>query len=227
MTNGYGSVTFVKDNGDGVDEDGNPIIRWRRGDSNLDNLRRLVSGKGSAEVRWRRAESDSVRALSKIAAGKPYGVLHNQKYGEIQYPLGHSGKGGVGFLHIVEHRMNGGASLDETIQTAVNVGVAAEIGTKTASILNTRHFEYNGTRAIVAIQNNNIVATRYEIDADENAAAIRRAAERNPHPHVGSDEVIGRLRKILSQSPSQGNVQTEENSDHCSAKKAQRVSVGW
>ena len=50
-----------KANGGGVDEDGNPIIRWRRGDSNLDNLRRLMSGKGSAEVRWRRAKRELQR----------------------------------------------------------------------------------------------------------------------------------------------------------------------
>lgn len=145
-----------------------------------------------------KAESDSKSALSEIAKGKDYGVLHNNTYGEIKYPLGRSGKKGMGFLHIVEHRMNEGASLDEAIDVALKVGIAAEIGTETKNVLNTRHLDYDGVRAIIAIQNGNVIVTGYEIDADENTAAIRRAARHNPHPHVGSDEVISALRKKLS-----------------------------
>ena len=146
------------------------------------------------------AESHARSALADIAAGKPYGILHNPKYGEIRYPLGKSGAGGMGFLHIIEHRMNGGASLDEAINTAIRVGEAAEIGKETMARMNTRHFDYNGTRAIVAIDEmENPIITGYEIDADETAAAHRRAAELAPHPHVSSEEVIEHLRGILAQ----------------------------
>jgi hypothetical protein len=117
----------------------------------------------------------------------------------------------MGFLHIVEHRMNEGASLDEAIDVALKVGIAAEIGTETKNVLNTRHLDYDGVRAIIAIQNGNVIVTGYEIDADENTAAIRRAARHNPHPHVGSDEVISALRKKLSATENSISQSTESD----------------
>ena len=147
------------------------------------------------------AESHSRSALADIAAGKPYGILHNPKYGVIRYPLGRAGKGGEGFLHIVEHRMNGGASLDDAIDVAIKVGKAAEIGEETLSRYNTHHLDSNGVRAIIAeMPDHTKVITGYEIDADEKAAANRRAAELAPPPHVSSEEVIAHLREIVSQS---------------------------
>ena len=147
------------------------------------------------------AESHSRSALADIAAGKPYGILHNPKYGVIRYPLGRAGKGGEGFLHIVEHRMNGGASLDDAIDVAIKVGKAAEIGEETLSRYNTHHLDSNGVRAIIAeMPDHTKVITGYEIDADEKAAANRRAAELAPPPHVSSEEVITHLREIVSQS---------------------------
>lgn len=147
------------------------------------------------------AESHSRSALADIAAGKPYGILHNPKYGVIRYPLGRAGKGGEGFLHIVEHRMNGGASLDDAIDIAIKVGKAAEIGEETLSRYNTHHLNSNGVRAIIAeMPDHTKVITGYEIDADEKAAANRRAAELAPPPHVSSEEVIAHLRGIVSQS---------------------------
>ena len=141
----------------------------------------------------------SLVALQEIASGKEYGILHNDRFGEIRYPLGKAGKGGLGFLHIVEHRMNGGASLDEAIETAIRVGMAAEIGKETFSKFNTHHLDVDGVRAIIAVMpDNTIVITGYEIDADETAAANRRAEEHNPHPHVSSDEVIKRLQEALA-----------------------------
>ncbi len=41
------------------------------------------------------------------------------------------------------------------------------------------------------------VITGYRIDADENTAAIRRAAKHNPPPHVGLEEVIGHLGRMI------------------------------
>lgn len=177
----------------------NRLSRWIKGVSvRTVNFIAPEEGGDLRAAKEIKAESDSKSALGEIAKGKDYGVLHNKTYGEIKYPLGKSGKKGMGFLHIVEHRMNEGASLDEAIDVALKVGVAAEIGIETKNVLNTRHLDYDGVRAIIAIQDGNVVVTGYEIDADENTAAIRRAAKHNPHPHVGSDEVISALRKKLS-----------------------------
>ena len=197
---------------------------WDRKDESHPDLDWARGGEGT---RFKRnaAFEHSLDALQSIADGADYGVLHNAKYGEIRYPLGRMGDGGMGFLHIVEHRMNGSATLEEAVDTAIRVGQAAEIGKETANILNTRHFEYDGTRAIVAIQNNNMVVTGYEIDADENAAAIRRAAERNPHPHVGSDEVIGVLRDRIANLRAESKGRTMFNYDPRSNIPA--VRGGW
>lgn len=153
----------------------------------------------------------SLVALQEIASGKEYGILHNDRFGEIRYPLGKAGKGGLGFLHIVEHRMNGGASLGEAIETAIRVGMAAEIGEETFSKYNTHHLDADGVRAIIAVMpDNTIVITGYEIDADETAAANRRAEEHNPHPHVSSDEVIKRLQETLAHKLAGNNSENQE-----------------
>ncbi|MBP5511624.1 MAG: hypothetical protein J6Z49_11965 [Kiritimatiellae bacterium] len=103
------------------DDTGNVIPLSQRFDRMRDDIRFDTSELA--------AEAHSRAALADIADGKPYGVLHNPKYGEIRYPLGRAGKGGEGFLHIVEHRMNGGSSLNDAISVAIKVGEAAESGT--------------------------------------------------------------------------------------------------
>ena len=145
------------------------------------------------------AEKHSRAALEEISSGKEFGVLTNEKFGEIKYPLGKTGKGGLGFLHIVEHRMNEGASLQDAIETAYRVGVAAEIGEESRTIYNTHHLDYDGVRAIIAVMpDGSKVITGYKIDADEAAAAIRRATTNKSRSHVSSNEVIGELQKILA-----------------------------
>ncbi len=138
----------------------------------------------------------AVEALGKIAGGAEYGVLSNAKYGEIRYPLGKSGKGGFGFLHIVEQRMaKDGATLDEAIDTAVRVGVSAQIGTETEQRHDTHHLDWRGTRAIIGeMPDKTIVITGYEIDTEESTVAKQRAAELSPRPHVRSEEVIRALK---------------------------------
>ena len=153
------------------------------------------------DIRFKRnaAFEHSLDALQSIADGADYGVLHNAKYGEIRYPKGRMGDGGMGFMHIVEHRMNGGATLEEAVDTAIRVGQSAEIGKETKEEYNTRHLEFDGARAIIAIMPEQTpIITGYEIDADETATANRRAAELAPHPHVRSDEVIGVLRNRIA-----------------------------
>ena len=152
------------------------------------------------------AEKHSRAALEEISSGKEFGVLTNEKFGEIKYPLGKTGKGGLGFLHIVEHRMNEGASLQDAIETAYRVGVAAEIGEESRTIYNTHHLDYDGVRAIIAVMpDGSKVITGYKIDADEAAAAIRRAATNKSRSHVSSNEVIGELQKILAQRANEVN----------------------
>ena len=164
------------------------------------------------DLDWARGRNDGIRfkrnaafehsldALQSIADGADYGVLHNAKYGEIRYPKGRTGKGGMGFMHIVQNRMEkDGATIDEAIDTAIKVGQAVEIGEETAERLNTRHFDYDGVRAIVAWrENDKAVITGYEINEGDSAAAVRRAEELAPRPHVSSEEVAQRLRDRIS-----------------------------
>ena len=138
-------------------------------------------------------------AMNDLADGKDYGVLENEKYGKIRFPLGRYGKRGFGLLHIIEQRMaKDGATLDEAVDTAFNVAIAATIGEETESRKNTRHLDYNGTRAIIGIMpDNTIVITGYEIDTDDSVVAKQRATKVAPQPYVRSAEVIRALKRKL------------------------------
>lgn len=153
------------------------------------------------DIRYSVSLEHSLDALQSIADGGEYGVLHNGRYGEIRYPLGRPGKGGMGFLHIVEERMRkDGATLDEAIDTAIRVGQAAEIGEETSSRMNTRHLDYEGTRAIIALtENGNPIITGYEISADEPPAAYPSTEGRPPSPLERKETVIAALKKRIPQ----------------------------
>ncbi len=145
----------------------------------------------------------SVRdALSAIARGEDYGVIHNRDVGEIRYPLGKIGKGGFGFLHIVENRMRkDGSTLDEAVDTAVRVGIAAEKGSVTNARMNTRWIDFGGTRAIVALtENGNPIITGYEIRADVPTAAYPATAETTTRPPARRDEIVAALNRRISRN---------------------------
>ena len=104
------------------------------------------------DARFLLAASHSLDALSAIANGADFGLLHNDRFGEIQYPLGRLGKdngkgkrkGGMGFLHIVQERMlKDRATLDEAIEIALKVGIAAELGVESRSVMNTHWLDYD------------------------------------------------------------------------------------
>lgn len=166
---------------------------------------------GSADIRWSKARTDSFNALSSLAAGEAFGVLHNAKYGEIRYPLGKLGKGGFGFLHIVEQRIRkDGATLDDAIDVALRVGVSAEIGEETAARYNTRHLDFDGVRAIVAVdKDEKPIITGYAIGktgAEESDGAHRRSSESAiGTPHVSSEAIVAALKEKLSQMRSEVN----------------------
>ena len=146
------------------------------------------------------AKRHSLAALEDIASGKEYGTLHNSVYGEIRYPLGRMGKNGMGFLHIVEQRMRkDGATLEEAIETAQRVGIAAEIGVETASRKNTRWLDHEGTRAIIALTDNgNPIITGYEISADETPAAYPSTDALLPTPLDGKESIVAALKERLA-----------------------------
>jgi len=172
-----------------------------------------VSIKESGKVKRRfsmerqEAEKHSRQALQDIADGKEYGVLHNKKYGEIRYPLGSMGKHGHGLLHIIENRMQrDGNTLEEAIDIALNIGVSAEIGKETESRHNTRHLDYNGIRAIIALMpDGNKVITGYEIEADDSSVAKQRADNLQSQPHVRSAEIVAALKDKLARENSLSN----------------------
>ena len=165
----------------------------------------------TGKVRWSKAMENSFNALSSLAAGEAFGVLHNAKYGEIRYPLGKLGKGGFGFLHIVEQRIRkDGATLDDAIDVALRVGVSAEIGEETAARYNTRHLDFDGVRAIVAVdKDEKPIITGYAIGktgAEESDGAHRRSFESAiGTPHVSSEAIVAALKEKLAQMRSEVN----------------------
>ena len=182
------------------------------------------------------AQTNSDKALAEIASGKEYGTLHNAKYGEIQYPLGKIGtinkkgktEGGMGFLHIVEERMRkDGATLEEAIEIARKVGVAASIGVESRAIMNTRWLEHGGVRAIIAItENGKPIITGYEIRADGKSAAFPPSESLPSHPVVREDEIVAALKN----SPIVSQAEIESNSEAVSRLIIDRKSgetLGW
>ena len=149
---------------------------------------------------------DVVDAMEVLASGKD-ATLQNGKLGSILFPFGKMGKGGTGFLHIVERRMAQGHSLDEAVWIAAHVGEAAARGEDTLPedgrpMYNTKWLDKDGYRAIVAFdKNGQAVITGYEIDekARADADAHRRSARYAQSPHVSSEDVVAALKKIIAQ----------------------------
>lgn len=179
------------------------------------------------------AESSSDKALADIANGKRFGVLHNEKFGEIQYPLGKMGtigangktKGGSEFLHIVAERMRkDGATIEEAIEIARRVGVAASIGTETKSVMNTHWLDYDGVRAIIAVTDKGIpIITGYEIRADGDSAAFPPSERLQPHPVVREDEIVAALKDANNIAHSAEN----GNSLRLIVSKKSDETLGW
>lgn len=154
------------------------------------------------------ATRHSLEALEDIANGKEFGILHNATYGEIHYPLGKFGRikkngktdGGLGLLHIVSERMRkDGATVEEALETALRVGIAAEIGEETASIENTRWLDFEGTRAIIALTDNgNPIITGYEIRADETPAAFPSSEALQRRPLMREADIVAALKESLA-----------------------------
>ncbi len=148
------------------------------------------------------------RAMQDIADGRDVGIVHNPEYGDIEYGIGRFGKRGYGFAHIVESRMaKDGDTLDGAIDVAFRVGEAAESGTVTKERYNTKLFDLNGVRAIVAFDTNgNKVITGYEISADAAGGANRRSPAADPQPHVSLEEVVAALKSKLASLPTSDNI---------------------
>lgn len=182
---------------------------------------KIKRGQHVIEQKAEGAATHAAEALSAIADGKPYGILHNEKYGEIQYPLGKIGKekqsgktkGGFGFLHIVAERMKkDGATLDEAIDVARRVGVAAEIGTETRSVMNTHWLDHDGVRAIIAIkEDGKPIITGYEIRADGDLAAFPPSKPLQSRPVVREGDIVAALRERIAQHSAEVNGGTEKN----------------
>ena len=115
----------------------------------------------------------------------------------------------MGFLHIVEERMRkDGASLEEAIEIARDVGIAASIGTETKALMNTRWLDYKGVRAIIAItEDGTPIITGYEIRADGESAAFPPSESLPSHPVVREDEIVAALKNstIISQGGADRN----------------------
>lgn len=160
----------------------------------------------SVDIRYSvvRGATEGVReALRHIADGEDHGVIHNAEYGDIEYPLGHTGRRGMGLAHIVESRMGkDGATLDEAIDVAIKVASAAESGRTTTERYNTKHLDKDGVRAIVAFMpDGSRIITGYEISADGRGGANRRSPKPESRPHVSLEGIVAALKSKLAIPP--------------------------
>ena len=143
-----------------------------------------------------------VDAMEGLANGEPSVTLHNAEYGEIEYPIGKMGKGGMGFLHIVEQRMmKDGATLDDAIETAIRVAESAERGVLSREHVNTKHFDKDGIRAVVAFTDKgNPIITGYVISAEGKKGTYPDApSAATPQPYARSEEVVAALKEKIAQ----------------------------
>ncbi len=160
----------------------------------------------SADIRYSvvRGATEGVRnALRHIADGEDHGVIHNAEYGDIEYPLGRTGRRGMGLAHIVESRKGkDGATLDEAIDVAIKVASAAESGRTTTERYNTKHLDKDGVRAIVAFMpDGSRIITGYEISADGRGGANRRSPKPESRPHVSLEGIVAALKSKLAIPP--------------------------
>ncbi len=159
-----------------------------------------------------RFEIEANRAIDEIVTNGQT-VIRSKAIGDVIYGLGKGGKRGRGLLHIIESRRKEGASLDDAAETAIRVGVSVAKGEATKGRYNTFNLDYNGVRAIVARDNDTkqYVVTGFEIDADEQAAALRRTSSLHTVPHVSSEEVVAALKRAVEKLRSLEN--SVSNSD--------------
>lgn len=160
----------------------------------------------SVDIRYSvvRGATEGVReALRHIADGEDHGVIHNAEYGDIEYPLGRTGRRGMGLAHIVDSRMGkDGATLDEAIDVAIKVASAAESGRTTTERYNTKHLDKDGVRAIVAFMpDGSRIITGYEISADGRGGANRRSPKPESRPHVSLEGIVAALKSKLAIPP--------------------------
>ena len=127
------------------------------------------------DIRWSTEDvgDDVLNAMDMLAQGQDV-TLQSNALGEVVYPFGRFGKGGMGFLHIVERRMEQGHTLEEAIEIALRVGEAAARGDKTSEQGNIRWLDRNGHRAVMAINGNDKpIITGYDIYPKESAGDER------------------------------------------------------
>ncbi len=193
-----------------VDENGAPLVVYHGTDAEfdafdpigtfgVDEKRFRLSRPIWQRAKERRATERSVHAIES-AIDQGSGIISNPELGEIQYNFGTQGEKGQGIAHIIQKRMSDGASLDDAAEIAVRVGISASIGKITETQRNKRFIDYDGVRAIVALnsETHKLIVTGYEINADDLAVANRRAANlRNGLPHVRSEEMVAALKRAI------------------------------
>ncbi len=156
------------------------------------------------DVRWSTEDvgDDVLNAMDMLAQGRDTTIQSNA-LGEVVYPFGKFGKGGSGFLHIVERRMEQGHTLEEAIEIALRVGEAAARGEKTSEQGNIRWLDRNGHRAVVAInENDKPIITGYDIYPKESAGDERMPilppSNSAPIPPGRKEEVVAALKQIVA-----------------------------
>lgn len=185
----------------GTEEKAEPVPlradRWR------ELLTKIAQRKGR-RFSTEEVGDDVLDAMDTLARGED-ATLHSEALGEVLYPFGKTGKGGMGFLHIVERRMAQGHTLDEAVEIALRVGESAARGTVERESGNIRWLDRNDYRAIVAIRDGDSpIITGYDIwrenerSADDGRLPNRPSDNSAPHPLARKDEVVAALKRIVA-----------------------------
>ncbi len=186
----------------------------RNGEGGASRATAQQEGAEGAKYHIPGVAKSTVDAMEGLANGEQSITLHRGEE-EISYDLGVSGKKGMGLLHIVEQRMvKDGAPLDDAIEVAIRVAESASSGEEVAARLNTKHYDKNGVRAIVAYdKTKNPIITGYLIkdgkgkSAERKVDALRRSPNAAPQPHVSSEEVVAALKEKIAQLRSEVQAQ--------------------
>lgn len=185
----------------GAEEKAEPVPL--RADRRRELLTKIAQRKGR-RFSTEEVGDDVLDAMDTLARGED-ATLHSEALGEVLYPFGKTGKGGMGFLHIVERRMAQGHTLDEAVEIALRVGESAARGTVERESGNIRWLDRNDYRAIVAIRDGDSpIITGYDIwrenerSADDGRLPNRPSDNSAPHPLARKDEVVAALKRIVA-----------------------------
>ena len=160
------------------------------------------------EMAARYAKNEGLRVLSEFAAGREPVIVRNEQV-KVTFPWGKTGDDGFGLFHIIEQRMMlDDCNFAEAVAVAARVAMAVAVGQEAGRQANKQLYEYDGVRAVVALNpnSNKFVITGYELDDNASTRKEARMANAKRYAHRKTyvlnhlsrkEEVVASLQKAL------------------------------